>query len=163
MARQKVKVQEIERGTNPRFEELMRRYQAITLKVDALSEERKLAIGQQDNLKALLKEEVQNMGLGRGSKLKIDGVGAFSFTTNRYYACTKERRLELVDLLIERGEKSLLTIGKADLASWASEVDEDEDQTLPDFVTFFEDKFVPRVAVDKTKATQQRNEEAKTP
>ena len=108
-------------------------------------------------LKDSMREVAVNLGLGRGSNFNVEGAGKFSWTTQRGFRLPAANRHDFVQLLIERGETSLLTIGDANLKAWCQQVRDDEDPTdptgfkLPSYIEQYEDNMVPRVALAKKK------------
>ena len=173
-------VTEIEGPAKARFELLMRKYAELDESASKTSEAKSNLEASRDNVRALLKDEVSNMGLGRGSKLSLPGVGTFSFTTERYYRVPAVDREAFALLLVRRSllqggmneddvndivaqlrgtEVALLSIGKSDLNAWCQErVDEagpDERHPLPSYVAYFEDEFVPRISLAAAKARRR--------
>ena len=161
-----------------RFELLLRKYDELDQAASQAGDDKAEKESARDNVKSLLKDEVVNMGLGKRTKLAIPGVGDFSFTTERYYRIPANDREEFVLLLIRRSLKqagiandadwilealrgteiTLLSIGKGDLNAWCKErVDEaeEDEQPLPGYITYFEDKFVPRISLASAKARRQ--------
>jgi hypothetical protein len=165
----------IEGQAKARFEALLKKYDELDQAASAASERKAELEASRDNVRTLLKDEVTNMGLGRRTRLSVPGVGDFSFTTERYHRMPAERREDFALLLIRRSlllrgmneddiehvvdllhgtEVALLTIGKSDLNEWCKER-ADEDEPLPPYVTFFEDRFVPRISLTSAKARRQ--------
>lgn len=97
------------------------------------------------NLRTLLRSEALNRSIGKGSNVRIDGVGVFGWTTQRSHVVPRERREEFARLLAGRDEYSLLTIGKRDLREWCEELGDKK----PAYIEFHEDPFVPRIKLDR--------------
>lgn len=171
---------EIEGPAKARFELLMRKYAELDESASKASEAKTNLEASRDNVRSLLKDEVSNMGLGRGSKLSLPGIGTFSFTTERYYRVPAVDREAFALLLIRRSlmqrgmneddvdhvidrlrgtEVALLSVGKSDLDAWCKErIDEagpGEPHPLPSYVAYFEDKFVPRISLAAAKARRR--------
>jgi hypothetical protein len=146
---------------NSQFLELLDHYDRIETELARLKDETTKMDNQKRHVRKLLTEEVQRMGLGRGSKLDIPGKGTFHFTTKRFPKLPAERREDFVDLIIARGETSLLTIGKSDLAAWCTDLRR-ADIPLPPYITLHEDKFVPVISLDSAKARREAKARTRT-
>lgn len=137
------------------FAKLMRIYQIQANRKKQLDAEVTEIKGVLENAKSLIRAEVQNIGLAKGSTMKVEGVGKFNFTTTRYYSVPPERRAEFIALIIERGEEVLLDMPKKALNDWCNAVIEDYDASipgsfeLPSYIRFFEDTMVPRIVPTK--------------
>jgi hypothetical protein len=144
----------LEQDAVPQFAELLNLYDDVETQIadlkqrlDDLSEQRKL-------LRDRLRDEVTNMGLGKGTTLDVPGVGTFHFTTRREYNVPREYREQFVKALIQRGEESLLTIGKADLKAWCDDMERTK-ETIPSYITYYEDQFVPSISLESSKARRR--------
>lgn len=138
------------------FSELMRQYDQIDEQLAEVDIRKKELDEAKKHVRALLKDCVENMGLGPGATLPIDGLGKFSFTTQRYYHCPADRRQDFVGYLIERGEEAVLSVGKSDLNQWAEDMKQTE-QAVPPYITFHEDRFVPRISLEASKVRRQKS------
>jgi hypothetical protein len=144
----------IEQEAAPQFAELLTLYDDVETQIaemkqrlDDLNEQRKL-------LRDRLRDEVTNMGLGKGTTLDVPGVGTFHFTTHRAYTVPSEYRETFVKSLIQRGEEALLTIGKADLKAWCDDMERMK-EPLPSYLTYYEDNFVPSISLESAKARRR--------
>lgn len=141
---------DLARGENAKFEALMRRYKAVDEKIAVVKREKADLEAELSNVKQLLREEVLNMGVSKGSTLRVEGVGKFHFTTQRYYRVPSgDEREHLVRLLVAEGSQSLLTIGKKDLNDWCRDR-KDSEEAVPDYIKFHEDKHVPVISLTKS-------------
>ena len=140
----------IDAGVNPILETLMRELDRVERELgDARDLETRLK-GDRAALTERLKTEVLNLGLGRGSRLEISGIGTFGFTTERYWSVPKERRGDFARFLIKHGDIDLLTIGKSDLKAWCDDRGR-IDEAVPPYVTYFENTFKPRISLEETR------------
>ena len=174
---------EIEGPVKTRLEFLLKKYDELDQKAATANDNKADYESARDNVKTLLKDEIVNMGLGARTKLSVPGVGDFSFTTERYYRLPANDREEFALLLIRRSlqhafgpgdeaaskveeiiaalhgtEVALFTINKGDLNAWCKErIDEaeEDEEPLPSYITYFEDKFVPRISLASAKARRQ--------
>lgn len=148
-------------ATRARFEQLLRKYDELDQQAADAKDVKSDAEQSRDYVKGLLRDEVRNMGLGKGSKLEVEGVGKFSFTTRRYYqlpapsreefalllirrsleqkvvAASEEERAQRIDEVVNvlRGtEVALLTIGQKELDRWCAERKAEVDEDEPSAV-----------------------------
>jgi hypothetical protein len=153
VASKAVKQHAVDPTDNPLITELMQKYAAAEKKKKAAEAERKTASAEMEELKGVLKTEVLNLGLGKGTKLKVEGIGSFSFQTKKFWRLPKADREVFCRMLAAKGEHALLTIGKTDLNDWCNDrVATEED--LPDYITFHEDEFIPRVTLARKPADE---------
>lgn len=139
-----------QRGDDPRFEALMKRYAEVDARIAAAKREKSELEDEQQNLRQLLVDEVRNLGLARGSTLRVDGVGTFGFTTKRGWRVAADDRERLVTELIEEGSTALLTVGKKALDDWcADRLNTGRD--VPEYVKRYEDRHVPRISLEKSR------------
>ncbi len=137
------------------FSKLMRVYQVQAHRKARLEAELKDTKSVLENAKELIRSEVGTIGLAKGSVMRVDGIGKFNYTTNRYYSVPPENRAEFVELIIERGEQSLLEMGKKSLNDWCKAIVDDYDAEvpgsfeLPNYIRFFEDTMVPNIVAVK--------------
>lgn len=133
----------------------MRAYKALEVKIAEIKEDKKEKDEQQANVKKLIASEVVNMGVGKGSKLKVEGVGSFNFTTQRYYRVPSgDERERLVRMIMDEPNGiALLTIGKKDLNDWCQDRLNREEE-VPEFLQYFEDTMVPVISLKKAPKAQ---------
>lgn len=149
MAKVRVPDTLLEKGAEPQFEALMRTYQAKSEKADELKKEKADIEQELTYLKGLIRDAVVNMGLAKGSTLRVEGVGRFNFTTQKYWRVpTGDERERLVHTLLEEQSVSLLTVGKRDLNDWCRDR-EDREVDVPDYLQFIEDANVPVISLKK--------------
>lgn len=145
---------------NSDFAALLSQYDEADTEVARLKDERDRADAARGELRGQLRQEVINLGFGRGTRLNVDGVGVFNFTTKTYYSLPAEYREEMVKLLIDEGAISLLTIGQADLGAWCQDRIERE-VPIPHYVVIREDKFVPSITLESARVRRQEKRKAK--
>ncbi len=133
------------------FKNLMQGYDLVETRKAELKSDLETIEAQRSSLRQLLSQEIQNMGLGKGSKLDVPGTGSFHFTTQRGFSLPAEYREEFVKMLIARGETALLTVGRADLKAWCDDM-LDRGEGIPSYIKKFEDRFVPSISLESTKA-----------
>ena len=138
----------------PKFEELMRLYDDVETRLAELKAQMADLDEQRKIIRDRLRDEVTNLGLGRGTTLDVPGVGTFHFTTHSAYNVPAEYREAFVKTLIDRGETALLTVGKADLKAWCDDMKR-TDEPIPDYLTYFEDSFVPSISLESAKARRR--------
>lgn len=129
-----------------RFADLMRQYAKKKAESNALKEQKSAVDGELDNLRELMRIEAMNLGIVRGSKLKFENLGSFTFQKKTYYSVPKEHRGEFARLLAGRQEHALLTINKTDLADWCEDM-QSIGEKVPDYVAVKVDEFVPYVSL----------------
>lgn len=133
------------------FKHLLTGYDRVETRKAELKEEMNTLEAQRTSLRQLLSQEVQNMGLGKGSKLDVPGTGTFNFTTQRGFSLPAEYREEFVKMLIDQDATALLTIGRADLTAWCDDMLQ-RGEAIPSYIKKFEDRFVPAITLESTKA-----------
>ena len=144
-----------------RFVDLMQAYAQKKVEHTRLSDAAKARKVECDHLREQLRIEALTIGISRGSKLKFEGIGTFSFTGKKHYHVPKLNRGEFARLLAGRGEHELLTVGATDLRDWCDD-QADTEVALPPYVKITEDNFVPHITLtrrrpgtsDATKETQ---------
>ncbi len=146
----------------PNFSNLLKGYDRVETRKAELKGELDVLDLQRTSLRQLLSQEVQNMGLGRGTKLDVPGTGSFHFTTQRGFSLPAEYREEFVKILISRGETSLLTIGRADLKAWCDDMLA-RGEAIPSYIKKFEDRFVPAISLESTKTRRAAKQAEKLP
>ena len=150
MSKTPVPEKQVEQGGMPEFAALMRAYKKVNDHIEELKDEKKDQEEQLAYLKKLIQTEVKNMDLGPKSVLRIEGVGSFNFTSQRYYKVpsgdARERLMR--KLLEEKDGVALLTIGKKDLNEWCKDR-EDQELEIPAYLEYFEQKDVPVISLKK--------------
>ncbi len=134
-----------------RFIDLMTQYDNADCRLEELKEEKANVEATHRHLRDLLRDEVMNMGLGKGVKLPVEGTGSFSFTTQEHASLPAQFREDFVHARIEAGEEALLTIGKNDLKAWVKERRE-AGEDVPEYIKMRQDKFVPVIQLDSRSA-----------
>lgn len=142
-----------------KFAALMQEYDRVDSQLAAMKEAVEGMEAERDNLRTLLRDEVLSLGVAKGSKLEIEDVGTFHFTSRKHYRIPAEYREQFVRELIQSEQQVMLSIGKADLKVWCEDM-ERTDTPLPTYLAYHEDKFVPVISLDSAK--ERRAEKART-